>query len=92
MTNTGNRSAKFLLLFLHLLSLHAAWGQEKGDSSWQLKGFVDTYHAVRSEKPNDFMSSRTRVRGGNREKFWQFDALCLVQCHPQRLAERTHGF
>lgn len=63
MTNTSNRSIKFLLLFLSLLSLHAAWGQEKGDSSWQLKGFVDTYHAVRSEKPNDFMSSRTRVRG-----------------------------
>ena len=63
MTNTSNRSIKFLLLFLSLLSLHAAWGQEEGDSSWQLKGFVDTYHAVRSEKPNDFMSSRTRVRG-----------------------------
>lgn len=63
MTDTSNRSIKFLLLFLSLLSLHAAWGQEEGDSSWQLKGFVDTYHAVRSKKPNDFMSSRTRVRG-----------------------------
>lgn len=30
---------------------------------WQIKGFVDTYHSVRSEKPFDFMSSRTRVRG-----------------------------
>lgn len=63
MTNTSNRSIKFLLLFLSLLSLHAAWGQEEGVSSWQLKGFVDTYHAARSEKPNDFMSSRTRVKG-----------------------------
>jgi len=28
-----------------------------------VKGFVDTYHAVRSESPNDWMSSRSRVRG-----------------------------
>jgi len=27
------------------------------------KGFVDTYHAVRTEKLGDWMSSRTRVRG-----------------------------
>ena len=28
-----------------------------------MKGFVDTYHALRLERPNDWMSSRTRVRG-----------------------------
>lgn len=28
-----------------------------------VKGFVDTYHAVRTEAPADWMSSRTRVRG-----------------------------
>lgn len=28
-----------------------------------VKGFVDTYHAMRIEAPNDWMSSRTRVRG-----------------------------
>lgn len=27
------------------------------------KGFVDTYHALRTEEPHDWMSSRTRVRG-----------------------------
>ncbi len=27
-----------------------------------VKGFVDTYHAVRIKKPNDFISSRTRLR------------------------------
>ena len=92
MTNTSNRPAKFLLLFLQLLSLHAAWGQEEGDSSWQLKGFVDTYHAVRSEKPNDFMSSRTRVRGeigksfGSSTLFVSFNAT-----HNALLKERT-GF
>lgn len=28
-----------------------------------VKGFVDTYHAVRADSPVDWMSSRTRVRG-----------------------------
>jgi len=28
-----------------------------------VKGFVDTYHAVRTEAPGDWMSSRTRARG-----------------------------
>jgi hypothetical protein len=27
-----------------------------------LKGFVDTYHAVRVKSPNDFLSSRTKLR------------------------------
>lgn len=37
---------------------------QDGDSlRVNVKGFVDTYHAVRSEQPNDWMSSRTRVRG-----------------------------
>lgn len=61
MINTSNHHVSFLLLLL-LLPIHAVWGQE-GDASWQLKGFVDTYQAVRSGRPNDFMSSRTRIRG-----------------------------
>lgn len=28
-----------------------------------VKGFVDTYHALRTEQPNDWMASRSRVRG-----------------------------
>ena len=28
-----------------------------------VKGFVDSYHAIRTEAPGDWMSSRTRVRG-----------------------------
>lgn len=37
----------------------------QGGESLQVgvKGFVDTYHALRTESPNDWMSSRTRVRG-----------------------------
>ncbi|MDO4789844.1 MAG: hypothetical protein Q3998_02645 [Porphyromonas sp.] len=38
------------------------WGQEE-EQSWKIKGFVDTYHALRVNTPNNFLSSRTRVRG-----------------------------
>ncbi|MEA3505651.1 MAG: DUF1302 family protein [Bacteroidota bacterium] len=31
-------------------------------SKMKLNGFLDTYHAVQSNSPNDFMSSRTRLR------------------------------
>ncbi len=92
MTNATKNSARYFLLVLLLLPLHTAWGQEKGDSSWQLKGFVDTYHAVRSEAPNDFMSSRTRIRGeigksfGGSALFVSFNAT-----HNALLKERT-GF
>ena len=29
----------------------------------QVKGFLDTYHAIRAEGRNDWMASRTRARG-----------------------------
>ena len=37
--------------------------QEEDSLRVNVKGFVDTYHAVRIESPNDWMSSRSRVRG-----------------------------
>lgn len=33
------------------------------DIDFSVKGFLDTYHAFRTEAPNDWMSSRTRARG-----------------------------
>ena len=70
--------------------MHTVWAQEEEGSSWQLKGFVDTYHAIRSGKPNDLMSSRTRVRGeigksfGGSTLFVSFNAA-----HNALLKERT---
>ena len=92
MTNKSYLSVEVLLLSLLLLPMHIVWGQEGGGSSWHIKGFVDTYHAVRSGKPNDFMSSRTRVRGeigknvGTSSLFVSFNAT-----HNALLKERT-GF
>jgi hypothetical protein len=33
------------------------------DNRIRMKGFVDTYHGVRMEEPNDFLASRSRFRG-----------------------------
>ena len=42
----------------------AAFAQDgDGDFKVKVKGFADTYHAVRCDEPNDWMSSRTRLRG-----------------------------
>lgn len=46
---------------LAVLSTVSLPAQDGLDMSF--KGFVDTYHAMRIEAPNDWMSSRTRVRG-----------------------------
>ncbi|MCR4592166.1 MAG: hypothetical protein K5672_03325 [Bacteroidaceae bacterium] len=37
--------------------------QDEDAVRFGIKGFVDTYHALRTERPNDWMSSKTRVRG-----------------------------
>jgi len=49
-----------LLLPLLLLLFNAVSAQE--DIKFKFSGFADTYHAVRSKSPNDFMSSRSRLR------------------------------
>lgn len=42
----------------------AAFAQDgDGDFKVKVKGFADTYHALRCDEPNDWMSSRTRMRG-----------------------------
>ena len=56
---------KILSLFALLMCIvpRPASAQDEDSLRVGVKGFVDTYHAVRSESPNDWMSSRTRVRG-----------------------------
>ena len=54
----------FLTILLLLCCVPCSASAQDGDSlRVNVKGFVDTYHAMRSEQPNDWMSSRTRVRG-----------------------------
>ena len=56
---------KSLLFFALLLCIvpRSAVAQDEDSLRVGVKGFVDTYHAVRTEAPNDWMSSRSRVRG-----------------------------
>lgn len=54
-----------VLFFCLLMTFSvAAFAQDDdGDFKVKVKGFADTYHAVRCDEPNDWMSSRTRLRG-----------------------------
>lgn len=52
-----------LTLLYCILSATFAQGDGDGKPAIRIKGFVDTYHAIRTEKSNDWMSSRSRVRG-----------------------------
>ncbi len=52
--------------------------QAQEEISFKFNGFVDTYHAVRSQSPNDFMSSRSRLRTeleASKEKSYLFVSL-----------------
>lgn len=92
MASVSNLSKRIIPLALLFFSVPAVWGQESEKAPWQMKGFVETYHALRSEKPNDFMASRTRIRGeiskgfGGSSLFLSFNAT-----HNALLKERT-GF
>lgn len=52
-----------VLALLWCLFPRLAAAQDEDSLRVNVKGFVDTYHALRTEQPNDWMSSRTRVRG-----------------------------
>ena len=52
-----------IIALLWCLIPRPASAQDEDSLRIGVKGFVDTYHAVRTEQPNDWMSSRTRVRG-----------------------------
>ena len=51
-------------LFILICLLLPAFARGEEDSlNIRVKGFIDTYHAVRAKSPADVMSSRTRIRG-----------------------------
>ena len=65
----------------------AAFAQE---SPFQFNGFVDTYHAVQTQHPHDFTTSRTRLRAELRvdyENAYLFTSLNGV--HNSILEDRT---
>ncbi|MBE9469342.1 MAG: hypothetical protein IMY72_13640 [Bacteroidetes bacterium] len=52
---------KYYIIITILLWSSFVFSQDD-KSKLNLNGFLDTYHAVQSKSPNDFMSSRTRLR------------------------------
>lgn len=54
-----------ILGFLLCIAFLPAFAQEENDGRLHVgvKGFIDTYHALRTASPNDWMASRSRVRG-----------------------------
>ena len=77
---------------LFLCSIHGAWCQEGGGASWRLKGFVDTYHALRTDNPNDFMASRTRVRGEIEKTFGASSLFVSLNATYNALLKERTGF
>lgn len=66
--STSKRHA-LLLVIISICLTSTLRGQDHAVSPFRFKGFVDTYHAVRSTSPFDFMSSRTRVRAEAEKQF-----------------------
>lgn len=52
-----------VMAFLWCAFPHPVSAQDEDSLQVSVKGFVDTYHALRMEQPHDWMSSRSRVRG-----------------------------
>lgn len=75
----------FILLLLSVI----AQAQEE-DVKLKFNGFIDTYHAVRIESPNDFMSSRSRLRtelSASKGKSYLFVSLNAI--HNSILEDQT---
>ena len=54
---------KGFLIISMLISASVFAQDGGGDFKVKVKGFADSYHAVRCNEPNDWMSSRSRLRG-----------------------------
>lgn len=66
---------------------------QDGDSlRVDVKGFVDTYHALRTQAPNDWMSSRTRVRGEVRLEKGQAGAFVSANLVHNAILKDRSGF
>ncbi len=82
---------KAYTVLIFLLSSIAVFSQTD-DSRLQINGFVDTYHAVRTKSPNDFMSSRTRFRGELQKAFGQSSMFVSFNVNQNSILKELNGF
>ena len=92
MKRKNNFNGWLCLLFFLLCSAHEARCQEEDEPLWKFKGFVDTYHALRTQSPNDFMSSRTRVRGEMERRFGASSLFISLNATYNGLLKERTGF
>lgn len=59
---------------------------------WDIKGFVDTHHAARIKEPNDFMSSRTRLRMELRAESGDASAFVSFNLQQNNILKDIPGF
>lgn len=66
--------------------------QAQESDGWSVKGFVDTYHAVRVSKNSDLMSSRTRVRGEVGRNFGKSSLFISLNATYNAILKERTGF
>lgn len=81
-----------ILLFALLYAAISTHAQTDEESIWRIKGFVDTYHAMRTDEPNNLMSSRTRVRGEIGRDFGQSSLFVSFNATYNALLKARTGF
>ncbi len=82
---------KIIIITVFLLLPIVAISQEE-NKKIQLNGFIDTYHAVRSQTPHDFMSSRTRFRGEVLKEFGKSSAFVSFNLNQNSILKNKNGF
>ncbi len=65
---------------------------QTNDNKLQINGFVDTYHAMRTKSPNDFMSSRTRFRGELQKAFGKSSMFVSFNLNQNSILRNLNGF
>lgn len=81
-----------ILLFALLYAAVSTHAQTDEESIWRIKGFVDTYHAMRTDEPNNLMSSRTRVRGEIGRDFGQSSLFVSLNATYNAILKERTGF
>lgn len=83
---------KINLIFLCVLLAFSGVLQAQESDGWSVKGFVDTYHAVRAQKNSDLMSSRTRVRGEVGKHFGKSSLFVSLNATYNAILKERTGF
>lgn len=81
-----------ILLFALLYAAISTHAQTDEESIWRIKGFVDTYHAMRTDEPNNLMSSRTRVRGEIGRDFGRSSLFVSLNATYNAILKERTGF